>query len=105
MDAVARSTMEERATFTVATETVDVVFHGTTWWGNSRGVSLSNESPDRARSKHGLGDGEDSVRTRDYVTRQEVREIRVGSWIDRPTLDVGPGPCITPATEAEDSTV
>jgi hypothetical protein len=39
------------------------------------------------------------------VTRQEVREIRVGSWIDRPTLDVGPGPCITPATEAEDSTV
>jgi hypothetical protein len=79
----------KRATFTVATETVDVVFHGTTWWGNSRGVSLSNECPDRARSKHGLGDGEDLVRTRDYVSRLEVREIRVGSWIDRPTLDVG----------------
>jgi hypothetical protein len=78
----------KRATFTVATSTVDVVFHGTTWWSNSHGVSRSNESVERARSQHGLGYGEDLVRTRDYVTRLEVQEIGTGSWIDRPTLEV-----------------
>jgi hypothetical protein len=78
----------KRAIFTVATDTVDVVFHGPTWWGNSRGASISNDSPERARSKHGLGYGEDLVRTRDYVTSLEIQEIGEGSWIDRPTLDV-----------------
>jgi hypothetical protein len=78
----------KRATFTVATDTVDVVFHGTTWWGNRGGVSLSNESPERARTTHGLGDGEDLVRTPDYGTRLEVQEIGAGSWIGRPTLEV-----------------
>jgi outer membrane lipoprotein-sorting protein len=78
----------KRATYTVATSTVDVVFHGTTWWSNSRGVSRSSESLDPAKYGHGLGYGEDLVRTRDYVTRLEVEEIGAGSWIDRPTLEV-----------------
>jgi hypothetical protein len=78
----------KRATFTVATCVVDVVAHGATWWSNdSRGLSRSNESIDPARYRHGLGYGEDLVRTPDYVTRLEVAEVEEGSWIGRPTLE------------------
>ncbi len=78
----------KRATYTVDTSAVDVVVHGTTWWSNSRGVSRSNESIDPARYGHGLGYGEDLVRTPDYATRLEVAEVEAGLWIGRPTLEV-----------------
>ena len=78
----------KRATFTVGTGIIDVVFHGTTWWSNGHGISRSNAAMDPARHVHGLGWGEDLVRTPDYVTRLEVEDVRAASWIGRPTLEV-----------------
>jgi hypothetical protein len=74
----------KRATFMNGTGIIDVVFHGTTWWSNGHGASRSSEA---TRYGHGLGWGEDLVRTPDYVNRLEIVHVETGSWLGRPTLD------------------
>jgi hypothetical protein len=73
----------KRATFTVGRGMVDVVFQGTTWWSNGNGVSSSNVT---ANWGHGLGWGEDLVRTADYVSRLDIDDVEPGTLLGRPIL-------------------
>jgi hypothetical protein len=73
----------KRATFMVGSGMVDVVFEGETWWSNGNGVSRSNVN---ARWGHGLGWGEDLVRTADYVGRLDLDHVEPGALLGRPVL-------------------
>ncbi len=74
-----------RARFDVGSETVDVVFHGGTWWSNGRGISRTNGGA--PNSGHGDGWGADLVRTDDYVDLIDIVDVAEGTWLDRPTLE------------------
>jgi hypothetical protein len=76
----------KRATFMVGAGTVDVVFQGTTWWSNGNGVSRSNVTTNWG---HGLGWGEDLVRTADYVSRLDIDDIEPGTLLDVPSCTPG----------------
>ncbi len=75
----------KRATFAFHPGTGDVVFHETTWWSYSPGGFASNAGS--SRMEHGLGPGEDLVRTPDYVTRLAVQHVEPGSRLGRATLE------------------
>ena len=77
-----------RAIFDDGTGSVDVVTRLNQWWSNANGVSRSNETVDSARFSHGLGWGEDLVRTHDYVDCLQITSLEKSSWLGRLTLDV-----------------
>jgi hypothetical protein len=63
----------KRARFPVGDDLVDVVFHESTWRSNGHGQSNTNEGDEN--DGHGLGWGEDLIRTQDYVD-----EYRSTKW-------------------------
>jgi hypothetical protein len=75
-----------RAKFAAGRGGVDVVFHGSTWWSNGRGISRTNGGA--TNSGHGIGPGVHLIRTADYVPLIEVRDIRLTSLLGRETLKV-----------------
>lgn len=76
---------QRRAIFAFGTGTVDVVFHETTWWSYGPTGFSSNEG--RSRHEHGLGWGEQLVRTPDYATGFSVQHVQTGSRLGRATLE------------------
>jgi hypothetical protein len=74
-----------RARFVVGDEIVDVVIEGSTFWSNGNGRSFTNGG--RKNSSHGQGDGQNLLRTADYVGRLRVAELTDGTKCGRPTLD------------------
>jgi hypothetical protein len=63
-----------------------VVFHDKTWWSNGLGRSLTNGGS--VNHGHGDGWGSDLIRTAEYVSLLEIVDVRVGSWLERPTLEL-----------------
>jgi hypothetical protein len=74
-----------RAKYGAGRETIDVVFHGSTWWSNSHGFSRTNGGS--LNSGHGEGAGEFLVQTADYPFLIEVEEVNTGSRLGRDALD------------------
>jgi hypothetical protein len=74
----------KRAKFAAGSGGVDVVFYGSTWWSNGRGISSTNGGA--TNSGHGIGPGEHLIRTADYVPLIEVRDVMPRSLVGRETL-------------------
>lgn len=75
----------KRAQFAVSRETVDVIFHESTWWCNAYGVSRTNGGA--LNSGCGEGPGAELIRTADYVSLIDVGAVTPGSWLGRDTLN------------------
>ena len=75
----------KRARFPVGGDMVEVVFRGSDWWSNGHGSSRTNVGA-AAKVDHGLGYGEDLIRTADFVDFLHIQEVTEGSWIGRPVL-------------------
>jgi hypothetical protein len=76
----------KRAHFTVGADAIDVVVHGPQWWSNGHGESRSNIGSENHGS-HGLGWGENFVRTSDFVHLLHFIEVTEGTHIGRPVID------------------
>jgi hypothetical protein len=63
-----------RAQFPVGRDVVDVVYEGSTWRSVSNGRARTNSGD--ASHSHGLGWGEDLIRTRRYIPFLEFQEIQ-----------------------------
>jgi hypothetical protein len=72
----------KRAHFMIGSDVVDVVVHDERWWSNSHGESRSSVG------RHGLGWGENLVRTSDFVELLDFVEATEETHIGRPAMDV-----------------
>lgn len=74
-----------RAQFMGGGAMVDVVFHGSRWWSNIDGASITNGGRDNCG--HGEGSGIYLIRTARYPSLLQVHETRLGTWLDRATIE------------------
>jgi hypothetical protein len=75
----------KRAQFCVGSATVNVVFHGNTWWSNSDGKSITNGGA--LNVGHGEGYGADLIRTAVYVPLLNIEETTSGTRLGRATIE------------------
>jgi hypothetical protein len=71
----------KRAHFLIGADVIDVVMHGERWWSNGHGESRSKVG------RHGLGWGENLVRTSEFVNLLDFKEVSEATYIDRPVFD------------------
>lgn len=74
-----------RANFQVGHDPVDVVIEGSTFWSNGHGRSITNGG--KTSQGHGLGDGNNLIRTSEYSDLLQVMDLSDGMRAGRQTID------------------